>query len=145
MGHQADDVRRRLRQLGEPPPAHAGVELEVNRDLVRDLAARDDELEPRVPCRGDLARIVRRAHDHDARVGQLAPQLEALVDGGDAECGRARFEGRAAYVDRAVAVAVRLHDGPELGAVEDVEKPPRVVANGAEVDRDLAPVHAAAA
>ena len=99
----------------------------------------DDELEPRLARLGEL---VGRAHDDDPRLRKLAPQLEGFGDGDDAERRGPGLERRPSDVARAVAVAVRLHDGPELGPVERLEQPPRVVANRAEVDRDLAPVHA---
>ena len=54
MAHQPDHVRRRLRQLGEPPASHARVELQVHRDLVRDLAVdrrRRARAAPRAPRR----------------------------------------------------------------------------------------------
>ena len=87
---------------------------------------------------GDL---VGRPHDEDPRLGQRAPQLEPLVDRGDAEHGRAGLERRAPDIDRAVPVAVRLDDGPELRAVERLEQPASVVPDRAEVDRDLAAMH----
>ena len=137
--HQPDDVRGRLRQLGEPPASHPGVELEMDGDVRRDLAvAGDGQLEPRLARRGDL---VGRPHDEDPRLGQRAPQLEPLVDRGDTEHGRAGLERRAPDVDRAVPVAVRLDDGPELRTVERLEQPASVVPDRAEVDRDLAAVH----
>src|SRR5581483_11609246 len=111
-------------------------------DVGRDLAvARDRELEPRLARLGSL---LRRPHDEYPRLGQHTADLEPLVDSRDAEGGRARLERGAPDVDGAVPVAVRLDDRPELRAVERVEEAPDVVANRAEVDRDLAPVHSAA-
>ena len=52
-----------------------------------------------------------------------------------AERGRAGAERRAGDVDRSVPVAVRLHDRPELGAVERAQQRPRVPADRAQVDR----------
>ena len=139
MAHQADDVRRRLRQLCEPPPTHAGVQLQVHRNVVRDLiAAGDDELDPSLARFGKL---VGGAHHDEPRLRQLAAQVERLRDGDDAERRSPGLERRPPDVARTVAVAVRLHDSPELGSVERLEKPPSVVANCAEFDRDLAPVH----
>src|SRR4051812_11797798 len=48
VGHQPDDLGRRPRQLGEPVPAHTGVELEVDAYAVGNLVVRDRELECRV-------------------------------------------------------------------------------------------------
>ena len=140
MAHQPDYVRRWLRQLGEPPASHPRVELQVHRHVVRDLTADgDDEFKPRLVRLGEL---VGRAHDDDPRIGKLAAQLHGFGDSDDAEGRSPGLERRPSDVTRAVAVAVCLHDGPELGTVERLEQPPRVVANRAEVDRDLAPVHA---
>ena len=92
VAHQPDDVRRRLRQLGEPPAPHPGVELQVHRDAVGDLAAAgDDELEPRLARLGEL---VGRAHHDDPRVGKLAPQLDGFGDSDDAERRRPGLERR---------------------------------------------------
>ena len=111
----------------------------MDRDVLWDRAAdRDHELDPR------LARLrdrVGRAHDDDPRLRELTAQLEGLGDRDDAERGGSRVERRPSDVTRAVAVAVRLDDGPELGPAEHLEQPPRVVADHPEVDRDLAPVH----
>src|SRR5512146_2358884 len=113
----------------------------MNRDVTGDLAPGDDELEPRISCRGDLARLARGAHDENAGVRLALSQLESFVDRGHAESSRAGAECGVRGVRGAVAVAVRLDDRPELGPRKYVEEPPRVVADRAEVDRDLAPVH----
>ena len=54
MRHQAHDSSRRLRELGEPPPPHARVQLEVHRNPFRDFPVDDRQLEARVPGGADL-------------------------------------------------------------------------------------------
>src|SRR5215203_2246127 len=63
--HEADDVASRRRELREPPAAHAGVELQMNRHAVRSVARDGDELQPRLACLLDLLRG-RGAEDKDA-------------------------------------------------------------------------------
>ena len=138
VGHQPDDVRGRLWQLGESPAAHPGIELEMNGDAGGDLATGDDELEPRL---ARLGHLLRRAHHDDSRLRELATQLAGFGEGHDAEGRRAGFERRPRDVACAVAVAVRLDDGPELAPVEPFQQPSRVMADRAEVNRDLAPLH----
>ncbi len=139
MRHEPDDVRGRLRQLREPPASHPRVELEMDGDVGRDLAfAGDGQLEPRFARVGDP---LRRPHHEDPRLGERAPQLERFVDRSDTEHRRARLERRPPDVDRAMPVAVRLDDSPELGPVERLEQPASVVPDRPEVDRDLAAMH----
>ena len=66
-----------------------------------------------------------------------APERQPLGHGRHAEGGRARFERRPGDVRRAVPVAVRLHDGPQLGSVERAEQGARVAPHRAEVERHL--------
>src|SRR5581483_1846676 len=61
--------------------------------------------------------------------------------GGDAERARAAVERSTRAVDGTVAVAVRLHDGPQLRAAERVAHALRVRPQGGEIDPDLAPDH----
>ena len=68
-------------------------------------------------------------------------QTPAFSGGHDAKSGGAGLERRPTDVARTMAVAVRLHDCPELGSLQHLEESSRVVADRAEVDRDLAPVH----
>ena len=110
------------------------------RHALRDLAADDDELETRLACVGDLRRR-RRAEDEDARGADRAPQRQRLGHRRDAERGRARGERRTAHVGGAVPVAVRLHDRPELRAVEHPQQRRRVAADRAEIDGQLRARH----
>src|SRR5689334_21473450 len=107
-------------------------------NVAGNLAARHHELEATL---AGLGHLVRRAHDEDSRLRQLAAQLRSLGDGDHAESRRPRAERRPRDVDGAVAAAVRLHHGPQLAPGERVEEPARVVADRAEVDRDLAAVY----
>ena len=59
--------RAGARQLREPPAPHARVELQVDRDPFRQLAARERQLEPRLACGGDLGGRD-GPEDEDARV-----------------------------------------------------------------------------
>src|SRR5438552_18593093 len=111
----------------------------MDRDVVGDLTARNHELEPRL---ARLSQLCRRAHHDDPSLREPAAQLYGFGDGNDAEGRSPCFQRGSRDVARAVAVPVRLHDGPQLGALEHVEEPDRVVADRAEIYRDLAPMHA---
>ena len=140
MGDQADDVSPRRGQLRETPAAHPRVELHVQRDALGDRPTGDDELEPRLTSRTQLGGP-RRAEDEQTPVGHLRSQRERLGDGRDAQGVRAGRERGLGAVRRAVAVPVRLHYGPQLGAVEDAQERGDVPPQGSEVDRDLTPGH----
>ncbi len=138
MAHQADDLERRRKELGETPASHPGVELQVHANVRRNLVRRDDELEARISRLSDLAVAAGGSHDDDPRLRELPAELEGLGHGRDAECGSAGAERGAGNVDGAVAVAVRLHDGPELGAGERAQERVRVAAKRSR-DRSSAP------
>ncbi len=139
--HQPDHLEGRRRELGEPVAAHARVELQVERNAVRQRSVvGDDELEPRLPRLGDLA-VRRRAEHDDAGLRELGTQHERLGDGGGAQARRPSAERTVGDVDRTVAVAVRLDDGPQLGTGEGREQHLRVATDCAEVDRELRSRH----
>ena len=75
---------------------------------------RGDELEPRDSRLADLA-LRDGPHDEDARVPERGAEMERLGQRRDAERRRARLERGLRDVDRAVSVALRLDDGPQLG------------------------------
>ena len=108
---------------------------------LRDLVARDDELEPRLARLGDRAALQCRAQDENPCGRELGPKLEPFLERRDAERARTAADSGGRDVDRAVAVAVRLDDGPERRAVERAQQRPRVPPHGAEVDGDLRAVH----
>ena len=98
---------------------------------------RDDELEPGLARLGDLP-VRGRPHDDDPRGRELAAAGRAPPPTvATQSAGRARAERAVGDVDRAVPVAVRLDDGPELGARELLEQQLGVPPHRAEVDRDL--------
>ena len=140
VAHEAHNLERRRRKLGDAPAAHSGVDLHVHADSRRDLVRPDDELEMRVARVSHLA-VAGGTHDDDARDGEVTAKREAFGDGGDAQRRRARAERRPGDVGRAVPVGVRLDDRPQLCAVQGGEQRARVVAHGAEVDRQLAAMH----
>ena len=112
MGHQAHDGAARRGQLGEAPPAHARVELEVDGTPSGSRpSATSARARPRAPRRPRPPRSGRARGS--ARPGRPRA-AERLGHGRDAERGRAAFERGAADVDRAVPVAVGLDDRPEL-------------------------------
>ena len=71
----------------------------------------------------------------------LAAKCEPFGDRRDAERGGARAECCARDVDRAVAVGIRLDDGPQAGSVERTQQRSHIAPQRAEVDRDLGAVH----
>ena len=113
MTHQADDLDRRSGQLREAPAAHAGVELEVHVHTRGELTRADDELEAGIARLADLT-VAGGSHDDDARRRKVAPQLEGLGHGGDAESRRTGSERSSGDVCCPVAVPVGLDDRPEL-------------------------------
>ena len=130
-----DGVRRR-----QSPPAHAGVELDVHGErrggagaqpVVR-LARRDRDLD--VMHLRLLAGNQRPHHQH-RDVRQPLAQGDGLLMGRDAQPGGSRRERRGAHVCSAVAVAVGLDDGPQLGRRRGVRQEAAVVGHRAEVDR----------
>ena len=140
VAHQADDVRRRLRQLARAPSVPCRCRASGGPGCPSGISPLTEMTSSSRASRASASSSV--GHITMIRAsGQLPSQLDGLGDGDDAERRRAGLERRPPDVGRAVAVAVRLHDGPELGSVQRLEQPPCVVADRAEVDRDLAPVH----
>ena len=85
--------------------------------------------------------LVGRPENEEAHRPERLPEPERLRDGCDAERARARIERGAADIRRPVPVAVRLDDGPQLGAVEHAQERPRVAADRTEVERQLRAGH----
>jgi hypothetical protein len=140
VAHQPDHLGRRPHELRKAPPPHPGVELQVHRHALGDDLVVDDELEARLACIRHLTPLGRAEHD-EAGLGKLAAEHQRLVDGRRADRRRARAERGGGDIDRAVPVAVRLHDGPELRAVERAQQRRGVPPQRAEVDRELRPMH----
>ncbi len=136
VAHQPDDLAAGHIQLGDPPAAHAGVELDVHLHALGDLAVGDHELEARIARIGDLAARGRPEHQH-ADGAECLPEREPFRNGRHAERGRARPERCAADVRGAVAVTVRLDHRPQLGALEHAQERARVAPDGAEIDRQV--------
>ena len=141
MRHQAYDLGRGRRQLGQPVAPHAGVELEVDAKALRDFRLGDRELERRFARLGDLPVGARWSEHQDPLHPVLAPQRQAFRDRRDTQRGRARTERSAGRIHGPVAVAVSLDDHPELRAVEQANQRAHVPAEGAQIDRDLGTVH----
>jgi hypothetical protein len=78
-------------------------------------------------------------HD-DPCFGERRPQVDALADRGDTQCRRAGLERRRGDGLRAVAVAVGLDDGPELGPREGLAQSGEVRPQRCPVDGDLRPL-----
>ena len=103
----------------------------------------DRELEPGLARRAPISSAVGGPMTRMRAGPERSPQRERLRR-------RSRRRARVAPassaarrdVARAVPVAVRLDDRPELGAAERVAGAPRVAPHRAEVDRDLGAVHA---
>ena len=55
MAHQPDDLDRRRGKLGQPPAAHARVELEMDANALRDRLVPDGQVEIRLAGLRDLA------------------------------------------------------------------------------------------
>ena len=143
--HEAHHLGRRLRQLAEPPAAHARVELQVHAHAFGNLVAPDRKLELGLARLCDLAARRGRAHHQDPGERELSAQLQRLGHGRDAQGSCALVEHRAGDVHRSVAVGVRLHDRPELRALERPQQRARVAPHCAEIDGQLRPVHRAPA
>ena len=140
MAHQPDHLASRHRQLGQPPTAHARVELEMDPDPLRDLAVRDHELEAGVAGICDLP-AGGRAHHEDSRSTERLPKRQPFRHRRHAERGRTGPERRGPDVDRAVPVTVRLDDRPELGALESAEERPDVPPDRTQVDDQVGAGH----
>ena len=142
MAHQPNHVARRRRELGEPPPAHPGVELEMDPHAFRDATVGGDQLEPRDVRLTDLPLRHGAEHD-DARVPKGGAKVERFRQCRDAEGGGTRLEGRPRHVDRAVPVALRLHDGPQLCPLGRSEQGLGVSPYRSEVEGEARPLHVA--
>ena len=136
------DARRRARPLGEGDegvgrqavPVEPRLELEVQGDRPAGAPARCGERLHQVrrrhgrteAQRRDALRVGRRrvTEDEDRRVDAGLPELLPLVHAHDGEPGRAR----------AVAVGVRLHDGPDARGRGARRQEPHVVGEGIEID-----------
>ena len=113
----------------------------MDADALRDLAVGDHELEAGVAGICDLP-AGGRAHHEDPRWTERLPQRQPFRHRRDAERGRSGPERGAADVDRAVPVAVRLDDRPELGALESAEQRPDVPPDRTQVDDQIGARHA---
>ncbi len=142
VAHDADDLTRRCGDLGESPAAHPGIDLEMDLHPLRDPAVRRDELEPRDASFADFA-LGDGPHDDDAGVAKRRAQVEGLGQRRDAERGRTGVERRLRDVDRAVAVALGLDDGPQLGSPRRAEQRLGVPPDRAEIEGEAGPLHAA--
>ena len=140
MAHHPDDVARQRGELGEPPAAHARVELEVDRNAFGHAAVRGDELEPG-SARLPPLRFVRRAHHDDARVGEGGAKRERLRRRRHRERRRASPQRRPRDVHRAVPVAVRLDDGPQLRRPGRAPERLRVPADRSQVEGEERALH----
>src|SRR4051794_2015635 len=139
--HQPDDLGGRSRQLRQSVTPHPRVELQVDAHAFRDFVVRDRELEACLARVCNLAARARRAEHDDPLDAELVPQRETFGDRRDADRRRTGTERRAGGVDHPVPVAVRLHDGPELGTAGRTQESAHVAAQRAEVDRELRAVH----
>src|SRR5215211_6975877 len=132
--HDGDHVARGARQLGEPPAAHAGVELEVHRYALGDRPGAHGELEARPARRRE---VLSGPHHENAGVREGRPQRQRLLDGRDAERFGSLRERHARDIESSMAVTVGLDDGPQGRAVDDAPQPPDVSSQRAEIDREL--------
>ncbi len=133
--HQPDDRRPRLTELGEPPAAHPGVELEVERHTLGQPLVGGGQLEPRLAGEGDLD-VLGRPENEDAGVRLRGAEGQRLADRRDAQRRRAARKRRPGNVGCTVSVPVGLDDRPELGRSDDTGEASGVAVNGADVDRD---------
>ena len=141
VAHHPDDVACRRRELREPPASHPGVDLEMDSHAFRDPLVGGDELQPRDASLADLA-LGHRPHHEDASVAKRRAQVERLRQRRDAQGGRPRVERGLRHVDGAVAVALRLHDGPELGALGGLQEGRGVPPDRPEIEGEARPLHA---
>src|SRR5215208_3984009 len=132
--HDGDHVARGARQLGEPPAAHAGVELEMHRYALGNRPGAHGELEARLARRRE---VLSGPHHQNAGVREGRPQRQRLLDGRDAERFGSLRERHARDIERSVAVTVGLDDGPQGRALDDAPQPPDVSSQRAEIDREL--------
>ena len=137
MRHHAGDPACRRGQLAQPPAAHAGIELQVHLDVIRNAAVGNRQRKSGLPRARHLRRRSRAEHE-DARPGEDGPELDALCDRRNAQRGRSGGESRAAAVDRSVPVTVVLDDDPQVSAVEHAQKPTHVLLQRGQIDRHLA-------
>jgi hypothetical protein len=80
-------------------------------------------------------------HDDDARVAQRGTEVERLGQRCDAEGGGARLQAGLRDVDRAVPVALGLHDRPQLGTARRTQQRLGVPADRAQVEGEARPLH----
>jgi hypothetical protein len=127
-------------------PVHAGVDLQVHVEGVHHPgvghgfgqgvdgpAAVDHGGEAPVDDRLGGARR-RLGQQQDRRIDTGFAQLDAFLHQRHAEPGGARLEGGEGHCDRAVPVAVRLHDRHEPGRAGPVGEERGVVADGVQID-----------
>ncbi len=140
----AGQLDQRVR-VALPEPAHAAVELDVDpghpaeigrhpRAELPEALAPDRDLGVR--CEGDAELVLGEgAHHQDRRVGEVQPELLGLGRGGDREPGGPAAQRRGGAGRGAVAVAVRLDHGAELGPLPDpLLEGPAVSLDGPGVD-----------
>ncbi len=120
-----EQVRQRPRQVlvPEPEAMHAGVDLQVIADARVARARRRLQRPPGGRTRNRRRQVVledageiadaQRAEDQDPRARARLAQLDALLDVGDREPGRARLFERAGDANRPVPVGVGLDDGDD--------------------------------
>ena len=125
-----------------PPPPHPGIELEVNPQALGDATVGGDELEPRIAGLADLP-LRHRPENDDARVPERGAKVESFRQRRDAERSGARLERRLRHVDRTVPVSLRLHHGPQLGALGGPEQRRGVAPYRSEVEGEARPLHVA--
>ncbi len=140
MRHHADDVARRSRKLGQPPPPHPGVELEVDRHALRDLAA--DTVSSR---RASRAARHRRSPSGRARGSAASGSAARSVS---ASATVATQSAVAPAVERCRAQSTApcpypsaLTTAQSSAPSSDAHERLRVAAQRAEVDRELAARH----
>ena len=143
---RVDQFRERVGGLGcRADAVHAGVDLEMNRKRRR--VALDHRLGQRLDTgRGVHGRREPRRHDRGGRgrdrlgehedrcVDAGLAQLDALFDEGHAEHRSSGFDRRPSRRDRAVPVAVGLHDREHSGRCRDRAELGNVVAKRREID-----------
>ena len=114
----------------------------MDRHALGDATVGGHELEPGDAGLADLP--LRHGPEHDdPRVPERGAKVERFGQRRDAERGGTRLEGRLRHVDRAVPVALRLHHGPQLGALGGPEQRRGVAPNRSEVEGEARPLHVA--
>ena len=101
----------------------------------------DRELQAGLPRVRDLTVRAGRPEDEDALDAELMPECEPFGNRRDAERRRPGAQRSTRRINRSVPVPVRLHDDPELRAVQRAEQRPHVAPQRAQVDGDLGAVH----